>query len=132
MSSTENGAAAVFVLPGTVEDACPQCGTPEAVWRCLYGLVVPPADMDHHDYVESLARDRIYVAGCCSRPDLAYVCRTCWGGFDEAGAIIRPGRDVHASPPADPTAAPAAHVPQAGHAVRRVVTRRSTRSRRRG
>ena len=135
MSSTDASERPEPVLPWGETDECPVCEAAGAVCRYAYGLVVPPDGMSLEDYGLMLERQRVVLAGCDVRRGLAYVCRTCGSTFDDRGLVVdeqpsHPGQ-VGAAP-ARPPASPGPDGAGAPGAVRRVVSRRSVRTRRRG
>ncbi|WP_102507933.1 hypothetical protein [Sanguibacter massiliensis] len=135
MSSTDASERPEPVLPWDETGECPVCEAAGAVYRYAYGLVVPPGGMSLEDYGLVLERQRVVLAGCDVRPGVAYVCRACGSTFDDRGLFVdeqpsHPGQvgAARARPPASPGPDGAG----APGVVRRVVSRRSVRSRRRG
>lgn len=139
----EPGAA--VLVPGTTVDECPRCGAPEAIAHLVVGLLVPPVGMSYDDLVASMRLRRTLAVGCTvNGPTLpAYGCTSCGAEFDADGQRTGPDdetldarRSARRARPAQPSqpVAPDDGTARrrAGNAVRRVVTRRSTRSRARG
>ena len=135
MSSTDASERPEPVLPWGETDECPVCEVAGAVCRYAYGLVVPPDGMSLEDYGLMLERQRVVLAGCDVGRGLAYVCRTCGSTFDDRGLVVdeQPSHPWQVgAAPVRPPESPGPDGAGAPGAVRRVVSRRSIRTRRRG